>query len=93
MRMLVYNRIIANWIKGVDDMLNVCYVMRWESESVPDGIEILIQHLDEDEAHLVTSRYRLEYGKDSPNLRLILAACSDEAMLTWLEAQHSQIYR
>jgi hypothetical protein len=94
MRQLVISKIVSNWLRGINDTLNVCFLMGWTEswEQNHDGYFLSVI-VPASQTEGSAQQWKLEYKKDSEDLQRCLAACSDQALITWLEAQHSQIYR
>jgi hypothetical protein len=81
MRTLVQKTIADNWIAGCDEMTNVAHTMGWTRGELDSW------------THTEIGPWTLEFKHDTKDFRECLAACSDEALLAWLQAQHCQIYR
>jgi hypothetical protein len=80
MRHLVEERIRSNWLCRLEEMTGVAYTMGWE-------------HDYEGHNSLIVNGRKLTIGVVDDNLNRTIWACSEEALLHWLRAQHCQQYR
>lgn len=79
MRRLIEKTIIENWVRGLDEMTNVAYIMGWDEVGY-GGTRHVNGHL-------------LIYQVANTELRNCIRECSDVALLAWLDAQLCQKYR
>jgi NAD-dependent dihydropyrimidine dehydrogenase PreA subunit len=82
-RKLIEQTVCDLWVQGYDETTNVFWLMGWDYSG------------EEGDGYYLTrvNGWVLIHRHWCPDLEACIAACSDEALLAWLDAQLCQKYR